>query len=146
AIGATRDVGEERDALFEGNQGLNGRDLGTPAGYLRLTLVRPTEVKHLLTQAVHLVEQNEAFASQILDGNAASPGQRVVRGKGDEEGFCQERLSVEPVIRDRQRHQREIKFAFDDGLDDVAGYVFAHDQLDLRATPDVAFQGARQRI
>jgi hypothetical protein len=62
-IGATRYVGEERDALFEGNQGLNGRDLGTPAGYLRLTLVRAAEVKHLLAQAVHLVEQNEAFAS-----------------------------------------------------------------------------------
>ena len=86
--------------------------------------MRATEAQHLLTQAVHLMEQNKTLFRAVMDGEAAALRQRVIAGKGQQQAFTEEHVCLHPVVVNGQGNQGQVEIAGHDGGEQPLRHVF----------------------
>lgn len=115
---------QQRDAVADGDEFLNGLDLRASANDEGPAGFNSAERDDLTAEAVHFVEEDEGLSVEVLDGGPSFLGKGVFGGKSEEKLFLEQDFDFEAWVVDGQGEEGEGKIAAEASLDQSSGEVF----------------------
>ena len=124
AIAVGRHLGHQRHALPQRDELLHREQLGGATTDRRRTVAIGTELQRLPPEAVHVVEQHERLAGDVVEREPLLLGERTIgRHRGDQ-FLGEQRLGPHALLGDRQRDDADVELAGQAIGDQFFGQLF----------------------